>query len=144
MLSSIGKHVANKTFGFSRGTNLSAYTQLYIGFALSGLVHAGGDYMVARRLSLTKPSIRWFLLQAVGITLEDFFMWCTKSIRPNSRWLNRAIGTIWVTLWFAWTTPAYTDNMSMGGYGVGGAPCKPISDAVHYAFERFVSVYDVA
>lgn len=113
MLSAIGKHVANKTFGFTPGTNLSSYTQLYTAFFVSGLIHLGADYTVMRHLTIFSP--RFFLLQAVAITLEDFIQWCTKSARSKIGWTSKAVGYLWVIVWFTWSGPLWVDYMSKNG-----------------------------
>lgn len=118
MISGIGKHFANKTLGFAPGTNLSSYTQLYIAFLISGLIHAGGDFMVVRYLPIFP--LKFFLLQAVAITIEDFVIWCTRSIRPKLGWLNKAIGFAWVVVWFTWSGPQWLDPMSANGGTVDG------------------------
>lgn len=113
MLSGIGKRISNETCGFTQGTNLSAYTQLYIGFLISGLIHMAGDYMVMQKFAFFSP--RWFLLQAMAITFEDFVQWCTKSWRPKMGWTSKAIGYIYVITWFTWCGPLWFDYMSKNG-----------------------------
>lgn len=128
MISGIGKKIANDLFKFTRGSNLSAYTQLYIGFLLSGLIHLSSDYMVRRRL--TSSTVRFFMLQAVAITLEDLFLWYTKALRsnPGVGWLNRIVGYCWVIWWMTWSFPIFLDPMSVDGYTIGGAVFRPVAD----------------
>ena len=60
MLAGLGKLVANKISKFPRGTNLSSYTQLYVAFFLSAILHFSGDFAYEKRI--TSRSFRLFLL----------------------------------------------------------------------------------
>jgi len=114
ILSGIGKHVAKNGFKFKRGTSRFYYTQVYITFFLSGLMHAGGDYMLYGYLPLF--SLQFFLLQAVGISFENFIIWMTGCIssKLHAR-VNKTIGYVWVIVWFSWTGPMWIDPMSIAG-----------------------------
>ena len=104
MLGGLGKLVANRFFGFPRGTNLSSYTQVYVAFFLSGLLHSSGDFMIEKRM--VSRSFKFFLLQAVIITLEDFVIYVAKRLlrqvgvelkpgKPGESWAEgvvRAVG----------------------------------------------------
>lgn len=126
-MTGIAKSIAHKGFRFAPGTNMSAYTQLYIVFLISGLIHAGGDYMVLRHLPMS--TMRAFLLQAVAITLEDFVIWCTQPIRPKLGVLSRATGFIWVVVWITCLSgPPWVDSMSVHGYGSGGTVFRLLID----------------
>lgn len=67
-----------------------------------------------------------FIMQAVGITVEDFVQWVYRTIRlgqqPRARddkadgkggvespsaW-QRAVGYLWVAAWLTWSTPAWS------------------------------------
>lgn len=124
MLSGWGKLVANKFFGFSRGTNRSSYTQLYVAFFLSAIFHTFGDSI--HRGSITYRHITFFLLQAVAITLEDLVIYCsTRLLLQRKIKLNtgghlvhavvRVIGYSWVLLWLCWTLPMWVDESSVAG-----------------------------
>ncbi|KAK0232274.1 membrane bound O-acyl transferase family-domain-containing protein [Armillaria nabsnona] len=103
-VTSIGKFVA-QTLGFPRGTKLSSYTQLYVGFFVSGNVHAWGDRMAGSKFG---QSILWFQLQAVAITLEDAVIVLGKRAGFRDHILWRMIGLLWVATWFVLTTPMLT------------------------------------
>ena len=124
MLSGVGKFVANDIFKFPRGTNLSAYTQLYVGFLMSGIIHSLGDYLAERRVVLR--SIKYFLLHATAITFEDIVIYIAKrsllvvGIKLTPEKLDgtrigaivRVIGYCWVTLWLCFTVPLWQDGKS--------------------------------
>lgn len=63
--------------GVKRGTMLSSYMQLYVGFAFSVVMHAAGALNVSRE-TLGEPW--WFMSQAVMITIEDFVMYLGHSV----------------------------------------------------------------
>ena len=129
MVAGHGRLVANKILKFPRGTNRSSYTQLYIAFFLSGVLHFGGDFIFEKRL--VYRSFKFFLLQAVIITLEDFAIYVAKRLlrqvgvelkpgKPDESWAEgvvRAVGYCWVTLCFCLTLPIWLDEASAAGIG---------------------------
>ena len=129
MFAGFGRLVANKLLKFPRGSNRSSYTQLYIAFFLSGLLHASGDFTLEKRV--VYRSFKFFLLQAVAITFEDFVMYTVKRLlcrggiefkseRVDKSWVGtvvRVVGYCWVTLWFCSTMPIWVDEASAVGFG---------------------------
>ena len=147
MLSGVGKLVANDILKFPRGTNLSAYTQLYVSFLLSGIIHFGGDYLAERRVVLR--SIKYFLLQAVAITFEDIVIHVAKrsllvvGIKLTPEKLDgtrvgtvvKVIGYCWVILWFSWVFPIWQDGLSV--LGLSTMDRKPLAQFLFNAWERW-------
>ena len=129
MFAGLGRLVANKFLRFPRGTILSSYTQLYVAFFLSGLLHFGGDFMIEKQM--VYRSFKFFLLQAVAITFEDFVIYLAKCFlrwkgiefkpgKPDESWTEagvRVIGYCWVTLWFCSTLPVWIDELNAIGLG---------------------------
>jgi hypothetical protein len=125
MLSGLGKLVANKILRFPRGTNLSSYTQLYFAFFMSAVFHFAGEFMYERRM--VYRSFKFFPLQAVAITFEDFIIFIAKRLvlpkrfnpgNHNESWAEaviRVVGYCWVILWFCLTLPGYIDGASLAG-----------------------------
>ena len=128
MSTGLGRLVANKLFKFPRGTSRSFYTQLYVAFFLSAVVHFSGEFMFERRL--VYRSFKFFLLQAVAITFEDFVIYIGKclllrrgiELRPgktDGSWAEvmlRIVGYCWVILWFCLTLPIWADESSIAGF----------------------------
>ena len=128
MVAGIGKLVANKLLRFPRGSNRSSYTQLYVAFFLSGLIHSSGDFMLEKRV--LSCSFKFFLLQAVAITFEDFIVYMAKRLlrregielvpgRIDESWVEvtvRVIGYCWVTLWFCLALPIWLDELDALGF----------------------------
>jgi len=129
MFGGLGRLVANKLLKLPRGSNRSSYTQLYIAFFLSGIIHTSADFMLEKQL--VSRSFKFFLLQAVAITFEDFIIYIAKRLlcrggsklepgRVNESWVEtavRVIGYCWVTLWFCWTLPIWLDEPNSIGFG---------------------------
>ena len=126
-LAGLGRLVANKFLKFPRGTNRSSYTQLYVGFFLSGLLHASGDFLVEKRV-VHRP-LNFFLLQAVAITFEDFVIYISKDLfrrggiemkqGKDGGWpgvVVRVIGYCWVILWFCLALPVWVDGSNTAGF----------------------------
>ena len=123
----MGRLVANKFLKFPRGTNRSSYTQLYVAFLLSALLHFSGDFMFEKRL--VYYSFKFFLLQAVAITFEDFVIYIAKLLLGrrgvefkqggvNESWAEivvRVVGYCWVTLWLCLTYPIWLDEPNTAG-----------------------------
>ncbi|KAG6918897.1 hypothetical protein DXG01_010552, partial [Tephrocybe rancida] len=87
-LSSFGT-ATTKFFGFRKGTNLSSYTQLFVAFTISGILHCFGDAM------------------AVAITAEDVIIAVAKRsglFGKKTSWTT-AIGYAWVVAWFMMSVP---------------------------------------
>ena len=135
MVSGLGRLVANKFLKFPRGTNWSSYTQLYIAFFLSGLLHFSGDFMLEKRM--VYRSFKFFLLQAAVITFEDFVIYIAKGLlrwggielkpgKADESWAEavvRVFGYCWVTLWFCWTLPMWLDEPNAAGlYSIDRGP----------------------
>ncbi|KAG8935600.1 hypothetical protein FRC02_007311, partial [Tulasnella sp. 418] len=97
-----GKWIAQK-LNFKSGTNASSYTQLYVAFVMSGVIHSLGDRMMIGKSGMGS-SMPFFLQQAVAITLEDFVIWLGRRTFGTPYWA-RWVGYIWVICWFRWSLP---------------------------------------
>ncbi|KZT63295.1 hypothetical protein DAEQUDRAFT_641339, partial [Daedalea quercina L-15889] len=93
-----------RAFGLRPGTWQSRYTQLYAGFAVSGLLHCGGDLMV--NPSFFGSSFPFFFSQALAITFEDIVI---ELVRRSGikcpRPLAHVIGYAWAVLWLCISAP---------------------------------------
>ena len=128
MVVGLGRFVANKTLRFPRRTNRSSYTQLYFAFFLTGLIHFAGDFMIEKRM--VYRSFKFFLLQAVAITLEDRAIYIAKRLlrrrgievkpgKASESWAEvvvRIIGYCWITLWFTLTAPVWLGGLRVFGF----------------------------
>ena len=128
MFAGLGRLVANKFLKFPQGSNRSSYTQLYVAFFLSGVIHSSGEYMFEKRL--VSRSFNFFFLQALAITFEDFAIYTTKRLllrggielksgKPDQSRVEavlRVVGYCWVTLWFCFSVPVWLDENSAVGF----------------------------
>ncbi|KAI8990714.1 membrane bound O-acyl transferase family-domain-containing protein [Trametes punicea] len=108
----ITSRALTNALGFKKGTNASSYTQLYTAFALSGLIHVGGDVMCGP--PYVDKSLVFFLANAVAITFEDAVIAMGRrflNLGPGpTRWM-KWVGYIWVVTWFYIVAPLHVDWM---------------------------------
>ena len=128
MFAGLGKLVANKILNFPRSSNRSSYTQLYVAFFLSAILHSSADFMLAKRMAYY--SFKFFLLQAVAITFEDLVIHIAKRLlrrggieldpgKANESLIGaavRVIGYSWVILWLCLTLPVLLDESNSLGF----------------------------
>jgi len=101
-----------QAFGLRKGSAASAYTQLYAAFAISALIHAAGDHTAAPTRNPLLASGPFFLVQPLGITIEDSAVRLTRmSGLKVGAVPGRVIGRVWVMLWFSWTLPMLMEGM---------------------------------
>ena len=118
-----------RNLNFEPGSRLSSYTQLYVGFAVSGLAHMLGDAMVGMQYLGT--SFPFFLAQAVAITVEDAVIGLARraGIAPPS-YLTRVVGYAWVFIWFSISAPWLLNWQIAAGLGLSEAmPVSPVRHA---------------
>ncbi|KAJ3785259.1 membrane bound O-acyl transferase family-domain-containing protein [Lentinula aff. detonsa] len=114
-VTSIGKFVCRK-LGFQPGTWYSSYTQLYVAFFISAVLHCFGDVMVG--WEYLGASFPFFVSQAFGITFEDIAIHLFKRTGLRNRSpVNQAIGYVWVAFWMSFSLPWYIDWAVNAGLG---------------------------
>ena len=128
MLAGLGRLIANKLLNFPHGGSLSSYTQLYVAFFLSAIIHTSGDFVSEGRIP--SRSFKFFLLQAAAITFEDLVIYITnrllrrggielkpgKAGESSAEVVVRVIGYCWVTLWLCLTLPVWLDELNAFGF----------------------------
>lgn len=100
--------MSQRVFGFPTGSKASSYTQLYLAFFLSGLVHVE---------AFDPGAIRFFMSQAVVITFEDIIIAVAKMNGFNNSKGVRFLGYIWVCCSLTLTFGPWLDSI----YSVGCA-----------------------
>ncbi|KAK7062307.1 membrane bound O-acyl transferase family-domain-containing protein [Favolaschia claudopus] len=120
-LSAHGKFLAHRVMGFKPGSTASAYTQLYVAFFISGIMHYLPEYMALRHWG--GGALVFFLLQAVAITLEECVLAAGHwfGLTPSRRW--KIVGYFWVWTWFAYCLPIWQDPLLQKG----------VFEEVHYS-----------
>ncbi|KAF7352271.1 MBOAT-2 domain-containing protein [Mycena venus] len=108
-LSAHGKFVAHKVLRLKPGSNVSAYTQLYVAFLISGIMHYLPDYMALRHWG--GGALVFFLLQAVAITFEEGVQSLGRRLGFTESWRWKVVGYCWVWSWFAFCLPIWQDPL---------------------------------
>jgi hypothetical protein len=108
-LSAHGKFVAHRLMGLKPGSATSAYTQLYVAFLISGIMHYLPEYMALRHWG--GGALLFFLLQAVAITLEECLQSAGRRLGLTASWRWKVIGYFWVWSWFALCLPIWQDPL---------------------------------
>ncbi|KAG1815115.1 membrane bound O-acyl transferase family-domain-containing protein [Suillus subaureus] len=120
-LAPLGK-ATSSVLGFKRGTSRSLYAQVYVAFLLSGLVHTGGDIVLSgsTTTAASRPlfSMPFFFSQAVVITFEDGLIRIARRLGVKDSAWTRALGFVWVAVWFGWCVPGFVENMIRAGGGI--------------------------
>lgn len=106
-------------FKIQRGSNTSAYAQIWIAFFASGIMHAQSMLLLPfpAEITLSERStgiMAFFVWQALAITLEDIAQWMwKKTISPTGKksQMTTVIGYIWVIMSFWISLPWAADVM---------------------------------
>ena len=107
-----GIYVAHRILRFPKGTRRSYFTQLYIGFAVTGAVHSYGAYCLTRT---DMRQMKFFMLQAIAITVEEAVLTGARSLGLKGGAVSRGLGYFWVFLWLAWCTREPADAVCASG-----------------------------
>jgi hypothetical protein len=59
-----------------------------------------------------------FFSQAVVIALEDVLIQIARQLGVKDGAWMRALGFVWVALWFGWCVPGFVENMIRAGGGI--------------------------
>ncbi|KAF5328773.1 hypothetical protein D9619_011607 [Psilocybe cf. subviscida] len=99
-------------------SKFTAYFQLYVSFFISGLIHFAGDYMLHQ--DWAGRAVSFFVLQAVGITLEDMVNAIAKRAGLTGSPLAKFMGFCWVIIWFSFSLPWWLErNFHAGSFDEG-------------------------
>ncbi|KAJ7626833.1 membrane bound O-acyl transferase family-domain-containing protein [Roridomyces roridus] len=130
-LSAHGKFLAHKMLGLTPGTLPSLYIRLYTGFFISALLHYGAESMALHHLR--GRALSFFMLQAVGITLEDVIFRLARKTplgRLEGSVGARLVGYAWTLGWFALVLPYWQEPLVRAGLTDGGIPISLIMGVV--------------
>jgi len=109
----------------------SRYLRLTIAFFISGLIHYRADQAMGVP-NVENGAIKFFLIQALAIMLEDTVAPITSAILPKP--IHRVLGWIWVLGFLIWTTPIWTYPSARLGLDSAALLPTPL-------FERYKSQY---
>lgn len=147
-LGGLARLITKKVFKFPRGTKRSAYSQLYLAFFLSAIIHSLADLALEERNAF-RP-FKFFFLQVAAITFEDLVISFAKRLlrqrgielkpgKAGDSWAEvvaRVIGYCWVLLWLCLTLPAWLDEPNAIGFGSGDK--RPITEFLLKKWNQWV------
>ena len=107
-----GRYLAYDVLRLKKGTKVSFYVQIYVAFAISVMIHVAGDYSLLGSW-LQGGALRFFLLQAIGITIETTVIDIAKLLSIQGPW--HYLGYIWVIMWFTYTVPDWMGPLYRSG-----------------------------
>ncbi|KAH9949040.1 membrane bound O-acyl transferase family-domain-containing protein [Amylocystis lapponica] len=121
-----------RVLGFRPGSWQSSYTQLYIAFTLSGLLHMGGDATLGK--GTYGESFWFFFVQALAITFEDAVIGAAKMAGVRFPVpVERALGYVWTFAWGCYSLNPYLSYMARVGLGEPNVvPFSPIMTVLGY------------
>jgi uncharacterized membrane protein YhhN len=88
------------SLGLRSGTLQSTCAKLFLSFFLSASVHYTGGIFAARQ---ELGEFKFFLLQAVAITIEDGFLWLSKTMGWKGGVWGSVLGYLWFISLMTWT-----------------------------------------
>ncbi|KAH7304852.1 membrane bound O-acyl transferase family-domain-containing protein [Rhexocercosporidium sp. MPI-PUGE-AT-0058] len=97
-----GGRIFKQLFGLKKGSFASRYSQIWIAFLISTIVHHAGA-VVAMFEDGGYWQIVYFMIQPVGIMAEDFTIYLGKKMGFGESVWSRSIGFVWVIVWFSWS-----------------------------------------
>ncbi|KAF8990602.1 membrane bound O-acyl transferase family-domain-containing protein [Cyathus striatus] len=125
------KYLTQKILHLSPTSLTTTYIELYTCFFLSGLYHAAGDWVVQRNPETALVNIKYFVLQAVIMTLEDFLIFLGKKVGVTK--VPTIVSYAWVLGWMTVTCPAWVESMVVGN----NLSFAPILSVVEMIWSRF-------
>ncbi|EDR02596.1 uncharacterized protein LACBIDRAFT_308235 [Laccaria bicolor S238N-H82] len=128
-----GKYLARNVLKFRAGSALSSYTQLYVAFLLSGIIHAAGDWMAMRSITSARLTIQYYIMQAMVITVEDMVIAAAKKFGISR--IPFFVSYAWVIWWMAWSGPMWIETVIQAEFS-GGLP------SVSH-FQRLLNLLDI-
>ncbi|KAF2787150.1 hypothetical protein K505DRAFT_329868 [Melanomma pulvis-pyrius CBS 109.77] len=107
--------LARDVLHLKKGGFASKYLQLFMGFAISGIVHAGGSMLVYKSWTKDNAAMACFLAQAAAIMFEDHVIDFGRYIGLRDSPVWRTMGYVWVLVWFGLSTIGYTSAILDSG-----------------------------
>jgi hypothetical protein len=100
----------------ARHALLTTYFKLFTSFLISWFIYATGDYVLYHTFS-QGGALRFFLLQAVGITFEDgvIAIFSRMGYTGKKSIATKMIGFLWVFVWFTYCMPIWLDPQVHAG-----------------------------
>ncbi|KIL63497.1 hypothetical protein M378DRAFT_164366 [Amanita muscaria Koide BX008] len=107
-----GRFLAYELLHLHRKSKVAYLVQLYTTFAITALIHVGGEYTFLGYWS-HRHALRFFLLQPIAITVEEFVIQTGRNLSIQGPW--RLLGYLWVLAWLTYTVPGWIEPLLRGG-----------------------------
>lgn len=112
MVEGISHFVTHDVLRLAKRTIVARYSNIFLAFFLSGLIHITSDHGMTL-LPSESGAIRFFLTQALGIVLEDAFQAAYYYVSGQKRsakapLMHKIVGYVWLVIFLAWSTPAWS------------------------------------
>jgi hypothetical protein len=115
--SSPGIFLARDVLHLRRGSFASKYLQLYVGFAVSGIVHAGPPILMSGAL-VNDHAFSFFMWQATLIMFEDHVIDLGKRMGFKDSMFWRVVGFVWAVFAIGASAMNWTGTMVDSGMWV--------------------------
>lgn len=109
----ISIYITQDLLHLSKGSLVARYSNIYIAFIVSGLLHLGTDFGVGVTFR-ESGALQFFCTVATGIMCEDAVeaIWShlvgpNRPDQPTPLW-QRCVGYLWTILFLCWCTPRWT------------------------------------
>jgi hypothetical protein len=122
LCSAPGIFFARDVLHVRKGSFASKYLQLFVGFGISGVVHAGASILIHRSLE-DDGAFAVFIGQAVIIMIEDHIIDLGKRLGFKDSVFWRLVGFVWTVLAIGASTEKWTSNVV--GHGMWVHDRKP-------------------
>ncbi|KAJ8507018.1 hypothetical protein ONZ45_g10568 [Pleurotus djamor] len=107
-----GDLVTKRILGLPTKGRFTSYTQLYIAFILSGVIHYWAELMPVGHWH--SHSVRFFLIQAAGVHCEDIVIAIASRLGFRESLFWRIVGYVWILQWFTWSVPFWLHAPAQG------------------------------
>ncbi|KAF2093444.1 hypothetical protein NA57DRAFT_48353 [Rhizodiscina lignyota] len=114
-----GTLVAKRWLKLKPGTFASKYSQLFIGFAVTGAAHSIGSLLIWGR---DTGEIPFWMAQATAIMIEDHVVSFGKQLGLKDSEFWRFAGFVWVGVWFSWSPQTLFGNSVEDGFLISRRP----------------------
>jgi hypothetical protein len=145
-LSATGDFVTYDVLGLERGSFAARYSHLFSVFGASGICHIIMDIVGPIKLSESR-GLQFFILNAVGICIEDFVQYLWRRGRGKTRkedsgkprlWV-RLLGGAWVVAWEIFVTPMWAYPGLRAAVRVQGKKGEFLPFSIVQGVKRFFS-----
>ena len=108
-------YLATKLTGSSH-VHLTRHLRLWIGFGLSGYMHASGAWMMNPNGNPIRGEFKFYLLQALGSSIQVLVATHVGGLKENWGYLGKISNLSFSIGWLIWTGPYLNNDLIRGGF----------------------------